>query len=244
MVHYMDVHGPRTPLPEDLAALGEGADDPFVVDAYDASIRRVDRGLARLVEGLPDRAWIVLTSDHGEELLEGRPERDGVPTDVRHGHTLFQEALHVPLVVLGPGVRQQRLSRQVSTIDIAPTLLRIAGLPPAEGMTGVPLIEVVGGRAPAERAILAEALRYGREEQVSKIGQYKLVFRTAGSYDLYDLSIDPSEGQPVHATAAHRQEYQHLRAQLPQVGSAARVGPDVPLSVEVTELLRRLGYRE
>ena len=107
---------------------------------YDAEIRYMNdaledffQGLDRL--GLLDVSTVVLTSDHGEEFLE-------------HGKVvheqIYRETLHVPLVVLHPGVREgRRISQLVQTIDIAPSLLELAGIEPAvefSGRSWVPLL--------------------------------------------------------------------------------------------------------
>src|SRR5690606_17983185 len=117
----------HVPPAEHVAALTGGSRGPLV-DRYDASIRTVDHELSRLLDALPDDAWVVLTSDHGEELTEARRVGRHVPAGTRHGHTLHQELLRVPLVVWGPGVRPGRVSRSVSLLSVAPTLLAIAGV--------------------------------------------------------------------------------------------------------------------
>ena len=99
---------------------------------YDASIRYTDDRLAEFFaelekSGLLAQTVVVITADHGEEFLE-------------HGHLShvepFHETLHVPLLVLLPGQKTaQRVHGMVESIDIAPTLLELAGLP-APAMSG------------------------------------------------------------------------------------------------------------
>jgi arylsulfatase A-like enzyme len=147
----------------DLAAFnrGERTLAPRAVDyyraLYDAQIRYTDdvlrdffRGLDGL--GLADSVTVVVTSDHGEEFLE-------------HGELVheqvYPECLHVPLVVLRPGQREgRRVGALVQSIDIAPTLFELAGIPPARrppvsGRSLVPLLR--GEPGTGEREAYAEA---------------------------------------------------------------------------------------
>jgi arylsulfatase A-like enzyme len=159
--------GAFPPRGRDLAAFnrGERALVPRAVEyyeaLYDAQIAYTDdvlreffAGLADL--GLADSVTVVLTSDHGEEFLE-------------HGQLVhsqvYHESLHVPLVVLRPGQREgRRVSTLVQTIDIAPTLYELGGVPPARrppmsGHSLVPLLEGKGG--PTGRDAYAEAFVTG-----------------------------------------------------------------------------------
>lgn len=130
---------PALPFAEQTARMQavERADDldpatrAFLVDRYDAEILHADRGVAKLLAALEARGatrantWIALTADHGEEFLDhGR---------LLHGHTLFDELLHVPLVVRAHDAPAGlRVAAQVPTIDVAATLLDAAGQPSAD----------------------------------------------------------------------------------------------------------------
>src|SRR5262249_22562701 len=86
--------------------------------------------------GFLDNALVVIVSDHGEEFIEhGRTS---------HGRTLYEESVHVPFIVVGPGVAAgRRVAENVSLIDLAPTLLDLLGLPPEprfEGRSLAPLV--------------------------------------------------------------------------------------------------------
>lgn len=95
------------------------------VAAYDGAIGYVDHTLGGLFRdldrrGLLERTVVIVTSDHGEELGE-----HGI---FFHGHTLYIQALHVPLVVFGPGVPAGvRVSSAVSLRDVAATVQDLAG---------------------------------------------------------------------------------------------------------------------
>jgi len=242
LVHYMEVHGPYRPSAEDIQAVGLGGQGELV-DGYDASIHLVDRELARLLEALPRNAWVFVTSDHGEQLLEKRIHagRD-VPPGTRHGHSLYQEQLHVPLVVLGPGVGGRRVSRPVSTLDLTPTILKKVGLEVPDRMSGHPLVEVAGGST-AEEMIYADSVRYGVEQQMVRHGKDKLVRWYTQGVLLFDLKANPEETQAVSAQSNQETQalIRRLEAELPPVGVAAVRAP-VPVGAEVKLLLERLGY--
>jgi len=117
--------------------LGQEAITPAEVERfglrYSASVRYVDSVLESFVtdlgsRGLLEETTLVITSDHGEEFLEHG----------RLGHTqLFPETLGVPLIIVHPGQSVgQRISDEVSLVDVAPTLISLAGLPPLEQAAG------------------------------------------------------------------------------------------------------------
>jgi arylsulfatase A-like enzyme len=108
-----------------------------MINAYDAEIRFTDQVVERLLgelgrQGRLDDAWIVLTSDHGEGFWEhGRDE---------HGNSLFDELLHVPLIVRPPkgaGIAPRAIEAPVSLLDLHSTVLEAAaGLRQAPAESG------------------------------------------------------------------------------------------------------------
>ncbi|QQR73696.1 MAG: sulfatase [Holophagales bacterium] len=137
---------------------------------YDASLRYTDDQLAAFVgdlerSGLLATTTLVVTSDHGEEFLE-------------HGHLshveTYEETLHVPLLVLRPGQKTgQRVESLVESIDLAPTLLELAGLP-APPMSGRSYAAALQNPATPLRS---EAFAEG-ESWYGGIG--RALYRTAG----------------------------------------------------------------
>ena len=119
----------------------------YLVGRYDAEIRQSDRAIERLVDGLHARGFdasnttIVVTADHGEEFADHG--------GMTHGHTLFDELIHVPLIAQGAGVpRGSHVEDQVRLIDVAPTLLDLAGLldgPSGPGLHGRSLLPALRG---------------------------------------------------------------------------------------------------
>ncbi len=98
-----------------------------MIARYDAEIAYTDDCVGRILDriddlGLRDTTTVVILSDHGEEFLEHR--------FVEHAWTLYNEVLHVPLIIRSPGrIAPQRIATRVSTVDVFPTLLELAGIP-------------------------------------------------------------------------------------------------------------------
>lgn len=92
----------------------------WVADVYDASVASCDRYVGELLSeleslGLDDRTIVIFTADHGEELLDhGR---------YGHGQSLFEEVVHVPLIVAGPGIPGNlHVAEPISNRHVAPTI--------------------------------------------------------------------------------------------------------------------------
>ncbi len=237
------------------------------VALYDGEIAGVDDALAPVLERAASEAdpiLIVLTSDHGESL----GEHDYY---YAHGEYLYEPGLSIPLIIslsgrVPAGLRSDALGQNV---DVAPTILALAGLDGLQGVDGRPLLvpEERGGTfrpAPGRPKVFAESdyqlihpenRRYhipgprGRWSSVSD-GRYKLIHipRPSGeSIEIYDLQEDPGERVNLHKSrggpgAEIRGDL--LRALRRFVDYEAGVGPRDPrgLSPEDRERLRSLGY--
>ncbi|TSC87247.1 MAG: sulfatase [Parcubacteria group bacterium Gr01-1014_8] len=96
---------------------------------YDSKIKDADTRLASFIaelekRGLLKNTVIVLVSDHGEEFYEHK--------GIDHGHSLYDEQVHVPLILIVPGMTGgRRVDAQVSTMDIAPSILDILNIAPS-----------------------------------------------------------------------------------------------------------------
>lgn len=190
---------------------------------YRESLMAADAALGEALRRLEAEGWlantvVVITTDHGESFEKGYLGHAGAP--------LHQALLHGPLVIRLPGQTQGRLIAQpVSQVDLAPTLLDLAGaapLPQAEGRSLRPLLE---GRelAPApvfsmalERQHRDAPLRHGEVAVID--GDWKLLYRfDDGRQRLYHLGRDP--GESTDLAAAQPAEVRRLQA-LIQAGLA------------------------
>jgi arylsulfatase len=225
-VHFMDPHGPYKPhrgkrevidysdlkkwLDRDDADLETAR--RRLTEAYDEEIEFTDTHVGRLLSGLDvdpslRNTVVVLTADHGEELVERwrPPAERGVGLELYnrgygHGHTMYEEVIHVPLIVRLPGDAHAgtRIPWIAQHVDVAPTLLSAAGVEAPQAtrdFEGIDLLPyLVDKRAPAERVAKSEANLYGPEVRSLRSETYKVVERAAdGKRELYDLLVDPRE---------------------------------------------------
>jgi arylsulfatase A-like enzyme len=221
---YMDAHEPYTPPPpfddafsgrdrrlhyrhflemRSAVEAGSRAISPsertHFVSQYDGAISFMDAQvalvLARLERlGLYDDTMIVVTSDHGEAL--------GDRNLVGHGSSVYQDQIHVPLIIKFPHQREPRVvGAPVSHVDIMPTVLRAVGATVPAGADGIALQNLDEG---GPRWLLAESFphgpakgRFDRIERAIVAWPWKLITSTAGKRELYDLSRDPDERSDV-----------------------------------------------
>lgn len=199
--HSIDLHAEYRPRPPFTRLFTRPGAAPRDVDLYDAELRANDEAFGRLVAllrrvGLYERTLIVLTADHGEEF--------GEHGAWRHGHTLNQGLLQVPLIVKLPGPTRagRRVADPVSNVDVLPTLLDLAGLPRPAGVEGRSLRPLVEGRArAARRTIFAEQLSPHEALYAARDARYKAVQQLLPrpARRLFDLSRDPHERHDLSA---------------------------------------------
>ncbi len=241
----------QIPGPEDLA---------YLVGLHREEIAQSDAEVGRLLRhlgarGLERDTLVVLTADHGEELMEHGW--------IGHMRTLYDELLQVPLVLSLPGrIAPRRIEDPVSLLDVAPTILAITGTPPGDAEAprdGVSLVRALRGdaRAPAERALYAE-VDYAppeggdRREELSArktalIGRrWKLVHDLpSGRFELCDRESDPGERRDLWGRAPEGEGLRrHLLAfELARPRRSASSAPPAS-SVDPADLerLRELGY--
>jgi arylsulfatase A-like enzyme len=276
-VHFMDVHLPyRTNRYNDVfvpagtghpiiswgvlhsswvrrrtaAGLMTPQDRARVRGLYDGQIRFVDdqlqtilTGLAR--QGLLQNTLVIITADHGEEFWEHG--------NFEHGHSVYDEVLRVPLIMVGPGIPAGRAKAPVSLVDIAPTILAVAGISDeTEGFDGSPLN---GPTLPKDREVLAVSTLYGREKYAVLNRAHKLILNTAatrdgvrlvgneawGAQEVYDLIHDPNESHLAPNNLPASPDWVDT---LHQVHAAAQEGSEeqVRPSASLHEQLRALGY--
>lgn len=173
---------------------------------YTAEVRFTDSTLGRLLGALAqsdgfDRTWLIVTSDHGEEFWEHG--------GFLHGHSLFDELLRVPLVIVPPPGREGfrrgvRLDDQVRLEDVAATVLEIVGLDPGLAVDGRSLLPAMRGQDAAASPVSPvspvsvgglikspDNLSYSVRRPPWKAVVAPTMFGT----QLYNLEDDPSEKQ-------------------------------------------------
>ncbi|MGD8329873.1 MAG: sulfatase-like hydrolase/transferase [Acidobacteriota bacterium] len=212
------------------------AERDFISAAYDEEVAFADAEIGRFADALRARGAdtaLIITADHGEELFE----HDGF----EHGHAMWNELLHVPMVVIGPGVAAGRSDTPVSSIDVLPTILALAGVQPDGPLPGVDLRTFPDG-ATADRALLAERTLYGRDRQSLIRWPLKLTVERQG-VELFDLAADPHE---LDNLAGSRRDITgvmvaELTERIAALGDAAGVR-EAQLDPRTLRRLKALGY--
>ena len=197
-------------IPNLMAKNVTDADAAHILALYDGEIRYTDHTISTLLDTLEaagrlDDTLIVFTADHGEEF--GEHGRYG------HNKTLYDEVVHVPLVVRWPGhvAPNRRIAQQVSMVDLAPTLLELADLPADPAHWGHSFAgALLGPDEPAARPAPME-LAIGRADPTKKRApmeglrtrDFKVVRERPGEKPVvFDLSSDPAEKKPLNVAHA------------------------------------------
>jgi arylsulfatase A-like enzyme/Tfp pilus assembly protein PilF len=211
-VHLYDPHDPYDP-PEPYKTRYHAA-------PYDGEIAYTDSVVAKLLSGLRtrrlfDSALIAIMADHGEAF--------GEHGENHHGIFLYDETIHVPLLIKAPGQHAgKRVESRVGLVDVAPTILQAANLPVPAGVQGESLFGIqkpdpAGASTQfndldRQRPIYAESsyghLSFGWSKlQAWRAAKY--LYIEAPERELYDQSVDPgaahnlaSDSKAVAATAA------------------------------------------
>ena len=158
-----------------------------------------------------------------------------------HGAGLWDEVLQVPLVIAAPELSPAVVPWQVRTVDIAPTLLDLAGIAPPAAADGESLIPLADGRENGDRTAIAVTSDLGNLSQMAvRKPPWKLVrWVPSDDEEAYRLDLDPRERTDVRAQAPKR-----LRTLLDE--ELAGLRRDVVMSVEeeaaVSRRLEDLGY--
>jgi arylsulfatase A-like enzyme len=228
---------------------------------YDGSVAYADLLLGAFLAKGEDQGWlsdtvIVLVSDHGEDLLD-----HGY---MNHRTGLFDSCIRVPTIVSGPGFGEgKRVGGIVDALDIAPTILALAGATPPAGLPGRDLREVASGAAPPRGATFAE----GVMDMVSvRTDTHKLVYHHApladagyiatleaaaldtSHFSLYDLAADPGEQRELLAAGEGAAVAAELRSQLVAWRRSLTQGthavPQSAIDPAVADQMRKHGYWE
>jgi arylsulfatase A-like enzyme len=212
MMHYFDPH--YIYLPHDQACPYQGPftswdintlrglirsgrftpqDLAYLTCSYASEIRLTDHHLGRFIEELKrlklyDSSTIVFVADHGEEFAERG--------QLGHSTTLYNELIHVPLMIKPPHSKKLASSDQptVSSLDILPTVLDLADIAIPKGLQGRSLSSPL----PQDRAVFSEVNHqdFGRPINMTSVvmGPWKLIHDLENKrYELFDLQSDPQE---------------------------------------------------
>jgi len=260
-LHYMDTHDPFM----DHADPGKGYararmehPDPDrylepMRQAYLSEIEYMDKHLGRFFDGLKvrnlyDNTLIIFVSDHGEEFFDHQ--------GWWHGQTLYEELLHVPLIMKFPGNTQggtvtDDLARLV---DLAPTILQTAGLPLCPDMSGLPLTDKTG--TPANSSIrysYAENDFEGNRLQALRTGERAVIqanennTRGLAPVEFYNMVQDPLQQHNLAERSDAAEEVNSLLEVIVQFMKAIADKAPLPsgetaIDPQLQQQLEALGY--
>jgi arylsulfatase A-like enzyme/Tfp pilus assembly protein PilF len=244
-VHLYDPHDPYSP-PEPYKSR-------YQAEPYDGEIAYTDSAVAKLFAGLRtrhlfDSALIAVMADHGEAF--------GEHGENHHGIFLYDETIHVPLLIKPPGQHAgKRVETRVGLVDVAPTILRTANLQIPAAVQGNSLFSLIEtdpagastqpNHSNGERPVYSESgyghLSFGWSKlQAWRTSKY--LYIEAPERELYDQSVDPlaahnlaSDSKAIAETAAAQVEEFYGKTK-------GEVAERTKLDLQQTESLHALGY--
>jgi N-sulfoglucosamine sulfohydrolase len=229
-VNFFDPHGPYTPevnqidgLPEKPSRPGDvsspypmlGGTSEAVAKRVTATvintIRRLDAGVGLLLDeleaaGMADNTLVVFLGDNGLPVVRGKT-------------WCYEEGVHVPLVLRGPGIEPGQVRHDLaSSVDLMPTILRAAGVAVPKEVAGQPLLPS------AAREFLFTEMNF-HEPQILRVQRsvrderFKLLLNLTPAADqslveLFDLKDDPGETKNLADNPAHKETLAKLQAVL------------------------------
>lgn len=266
-LHYLDVHWPYTKRLEGkqgafgplrmtseppqrgnrvadwIETLESESDLDALVARYDQEVAFVDSAIDDLMRalqamGLYENTIVVVTSDHGEGFLEH--------DKLLHSFAPYDEVLRVPLVFRLPESRRTpipKVDAPAGLVDLMPTLLELANLPPVPQAQGQSLVPLMLGEPAAERWIFAESA----DAVAVRSNTHKLIRFHDGHLEFYDLGTDPEEQTPRTTACVDlcgqmaEQLVGHQRA-MSELRQSGQDGETAILDEDELEELRSLGY--
>lgn len=216
-IHYWDPHDwvkypPEDKMPPRDQVIDVNGDliKPGI-ELYKAELRYQDEQIGRMFgelerRGLLENTLIVVTADHGQGLQEH---------DWAAHRLLYQEQVHVPLIVRVPGATQTPEVRDlVRTIDVFPTILDYLGVKPPKDVDGRSLRALIEGRSDTPRIAFGDQINgydtnAGMKDKrpldhflyMAIEWPWKLIYRplTPEQSELYDLANDPDEARNLYS---------------------------------------------
>jgi choline-sulfatase len=235
-LHFYDPHDPYDPPPPFKAQ--------YVTAPYDGEIAYVDSAIGKLLttlrsNGLYDQSVIVVVADHGEAF--------GEHGEWSHGLFLYDETIHVPLLIKLGAAGHRQIDSRVGLVDIAPTLLQEVGIAAPAAMQGQSLLELMKSKTDvsADRSEYAETDYPHRAFGWSSLRAWragKYLYVEAPQRELYNQSADPeaahnlatSSPSVTDTMAVQLDEFHHKTSRTGQT--------EVAPTPRQAEQLQALGY--
>ncbi len=249
------VRRPEQTMTNATAWLARNAQGPFFLwvhlaaphataATYNAAIAAQDAAIGKLVASLRQRQLetniaIVVAASHGESL--------GAHGEQTHGIFLYDETIHVPLLVRLPEPKPaaKRVSAKVRLVDIAPTVLEIAGVSVPSQMQGQSLLRIARAASPSDQPAYSRADLPQRGFGWSPLESWragKYLYVRAPKPELYDLTADP--GATHNLAQSNKATLDTMAAQLENFDRrfTGESGKSAQLTSSEMQKLASLGY--
>jgi arylsulfatase A-like enzyme len=214
---------------------------------YDSEIAFTDEHIGKVFDelkslGIYNNTLIILTADHGEEFLDRGDYHIG------HESTLFQELIHVPLILKLPGNSPKKVINEfIGLIDVPATILKFAGLPyPTEYNPDGQAINIDNPSTIRSRKIISETRSALNFQSLIMDGWKLIQFPEMGMHKLFNLQEDPAELNNM--ASIHETKLRDMKAYLSdwnqeaQKRTAGDTKPQTVFSEEQKAKLKSLGY--
>jgi arylsulfatase A-like enzyme len=278
-VHYMDTHTPYVPAPQHLrevtdrgiqthrllrthfrAGRGLEVSDQQLADLqalYDGALRQTDASIGRLREtlteaGVAEETALIVAGDHGEEFMEHG--------NLSHYPKLYDDLVHVPLIVFLPSGEARTVSEPVGLDSIPPTVAGLLGLDAPSAWDGSSLVPAMSGDQPPNGPVCSVAVR-GESITEQPIprgladGQLYVSARSAewvyientetGETELYNREDDPTQQRDLTGTDEVPEDVlaELADAVAEHAGGLGGTDDEQPVEQAVSTQLEALGYR-
>jgi hypothetical protein len=214
------------------------------IHAYDAEVAQMDAQLGLVLDEMDrQNLWantvVVFWSDHGQHL----GEHEGTWLK----NTLFEESLHVPLIVCVPGKSAGQCSRLVELVDLYPTLTELCKLPPPANMEGTSFARLIDSPTLIwKRAVFSQVKRTAKITGRSiRTPQYRYTSWPTAGEELYDHNADLHEytnlaKNPQYATTLNQMRTILAQGWTSSVPPASIASISSALAMELTTLPDKL----
>jgi arylsulfatase A-like enzyme len=224
-----------------------GVDKQYIKATYAEGIRHLDDMLRSFFEYLSGFDWyedalIVIWSDHGEGLYDHQK--------AFHGE-VFDHTIRVPLMLRLPGGvhGSRRIRSVVSSLDVAPTILELAGATPLQSPVGESLLPLLEAEDEGRVAYTVRTKSGARKFSIRTHRYHYVWDAEADEHQLFDLETDPEEKRDLVGSGLAQES--ELRERLTRwveehdrSWKTPRIGEAIPVDSETEAGLRALGYLE
>ena len=222
----------------------------YIKGLYEEEVLETDKELKRLYKGITDlklknETTLIITADHGEAFKDH--------DHLGHGYQLYNELVHVPLIVHAPSrIGAQTINSVVSTMDILPTLLDLTGnKDKSSQMHGVSFAPALVGKTAAKKSsrVVVSELQYHANHISGVLWPWKAIFnKDDGTWQFFNLERDPVEKKPLVGTDIPNAINDTLRTTIESYDSGELVShseekeSEIEYTAEELEVLKTLGY--